>query len=73
MALNFAFDVVCPFAYLASHRVARLAAECGVNTVWRPVLLGGLYAATSAPQARHRRGCVFGLWVACGCTTVSHA
>ncbi len=50
--LEFFFDVVCPFAYLASHKVARLAAERAIEVSWRPVLLGGLYAATKAPQGK---------------------
>ena len=50
--LEFFFDIVCPYAYLASHKVARLAAERRVDVTWRPVLLGGLYAATQAPQGK---------------------
>lgn len=42
MTLRFWFDVVCPYAYVASTRVAALAAEAGVGVDWRPVLLGGL-------------------------------
>jgi 2-hydroxychromene-2-carboxylate isomerase len=42
MALDFWFDVVCPYAYLASTRVQALADEAGVPVRWRPVLLGGL-------------------------------
>jgi 2-hydroxychromene-2-carboxylate isomerase len=40
--LRYFFDVVCPFAYLASTRVEALAAEAGAELVWEPVLLGGL-------------------------------
>ncbi len=43
--LRYFFDVVCPFAYLASTRVEALAAEAGAELVWEPVLLGGLLKA----------------------------
>src|SRR5687768_1375448 len=36
------FDVVCPFAYLASTRIVAIANEAGAELVWRPVLLGGV-------------------------------
>lgn len=45
-------SAVCPYAYLASHKVARLAADTGISVQWRPVLLGALYKATSAPQGK---------------------
>lgn len=45
MALTFWFDVVCPYAYVASTLVAALAAEAGTTVDWRPVLLGGVLKA----------------------------
>ncbi len=45
MALTFWFDVVCPYAYVASTLVEALAAEAGTTVDWRPVLLGGVLAA----------------------------
>lgn len=50
MTLDFLFDVVCPYAYLASTQVEALAARCGVALRWRPVLLGGLLRAVGAPD-----------------------
>ena len=52
--LRFAFDVQCPYAYLASKRVRALAADASppAQLDWYPVLLGGLYAATKAPQGK---------------------
>lgn len=47
--MRFFYDVVCPFAYLASTRIAALADEAGVDVEWRPVLLGGLLRAHGAP------------------------
>ncbi len=62
MDLDFFYDVVCPYAYLASTRIEALAARTGATLRWRPVLLGGLFraaggadnpaAAMSAPKAR---------------------
>jgi len=43
MNLRFYFDVVCPYAYLASLRVESLAQRTGAQLEWCPVLLGGLY------------------------------
>jgi 2-hydroxychromene-2-carboxylate isomerase len=43
MKLRFFYDVVCPYAYLASQRVTDLAQRTGAELEWCPVLLGGLY------------------------------
>ena len=43
MNLRFYYDVVCPYAYLASLRVEALAERTGAVLEWCPVLLGGLY------------------------------
>jgi 2-hydroxychromene-2-carboxylate isomerase len=50
VTLDFVFDVVCPYAYLASTQVEALARRCGVRLRWRPVLLGGLLRAVGAPD-----------------------
>lgn len=50
MRLRFWFDVVCPFAMLASTRVAALAAEAGAELQWRPILLGGVLKALGQPD-----------------------
>ena len=47
--LSFYYDVVCPFAYLASTLVESLASRTNARLVWKPVLLGAL--AHTAPQA----------------------
>ena len=36
----FYYDVVCPFAYMASQYVERLAQRTQATVHWRPVLLG---------------------------------
>lgn len=48
----FYYDVVCPFAYMASRLVEGMARRAGATITWKPVLLGGLYDATAAPQGK---------------------
>lgn len=48
--LIFNYDISCPFAYIASTRVRALAERTNAALVYRPVLLGAIYRATSAPQ-----------------------
>ena len=43
--LEIAFDVVCPYAYLASTQIEALAARTGATIVWAPILLGGVFRA----------------------------
>jgi len=38
--LVFYYDVVCPYAYVASTLVEQLAVRNGVKLEWKPVLLG---------------------------------
>lgn len=45
MALTFYYDVVCPFAYLASTQIEALATRAGVEVEWVPILLGGVFRA----------------------------
>lgn len=40
--LVFYYDVICPYAYLASRLVERVAENVGAQIKWRPVLLGML-------------------------------
>jgi 2-hydroxychromene-2-carboxylate isomerase len=49
--LVFYFDVVCPYAYLASRHIEGLAARAGVRLTLEPVLLGGIFRAIGAPDA----------------------
>jgi len=50
--LDFWFDYSCPYAYLASTQVEALAARAssGARLAWRPMLLGGVFAANGTPQ-----------------------
>ena len=45
------FDVVCPYAYLASTQMDALARRTGADVRWRPFLLGGVFRAIGAPDA----------------------
>ncbi|KAI1490633.1 protein disulfide [Biscogniauxia mediterranea] len=50
LVVEFFYDIVCPFAYIASTRIEAIAAQESATVIWRPVLLGGIYKATQAPQ-----------------------
>jgi 2-hydroxychromene-2-carboxylate isomerase len=43
--IDFVFDFVSPYSYLASERIDALAAKFGRKVKWRPVLLGGIVKA----------------------------
>ena len=42
---EFFFDCSSPWTYLAFHNIQPLAAEFGVNVLWRPILVGGVFNA----------------------------
>lgn len=48
--LDFWFDYTCPYAYLGSTQVAKLAARMGAKLTLCPMLLGGVFAANGTPQ-----------------------
>jgi len=48
--LDFWFDYSCPYAYLASSQVEALAGRTGARLVYKPMLLGGVFAANGTPQ-----------------------
>ena len=48
--ITFYYDIVCPYAYIASQRIEALAARSGATVDWTPVLLGGIYKSIEAPQ-----------------------
>jgi 2-hydroxychromene-2-carboxylate isomerase len=49
--IEFMFDFGSPTTYLAYWQVPKVAAECGAEVVWRPILLGGVFRRP-ATQAR---------------------
>lgn len=44
--LEFFYDFVSPYSYLASTRVEAVAARAGASIRWRPFLLGGVFKAS---------------------------
>jgi 2-hydroxychromene-2-carboxylate isomerase len=44
--LEFFFDLLSPFSYLASTQVEAVCARTGATLVWRPFLLGAVFKAT---------------------------
>lgn len=50
MRLDFYYDIVCPYAYLASTQIEAVAARTGAELVWHPVLLGGIFRHVNADQ-----------------------
>lgn len=46
--IRFFYDIVCPYAYLASTQIDRLEKYADVE--WVPMLLGGIFKSLQAPQ-----------------------
>ncbi|MBO6933642.1 MAG: 2-hydroxychromene-2-carboxylate isomerase [Deltaproteobacteria bacterium] len=59
------YDVVCPYAYLASTQIEALAERCDATIEWKPFLLGGVFrsiggaddpnAVMPEPKAAHNQ------------------
>ena len=41
--VDFYFDVVCPYAYLAHTQIEAICGRTGAELAWKPILLGGLF------------------------------
>lgn len=50
MQIDFYYDIVCPYAYMASTQVEAVAARQGATVRWVPILLGGLFNHHGSPQ-----------------------
>ena len=50
-AIEFFFDLVSPYSYLASEKIEELAKQNNRELIWKPFLLGGLFKALDAPAA----------------------
>jgi 2-hydroxychromene-2-carboxylate isomerase len=61
--LEFFFDYISPYSYLASTQVESIAARTGAQLVWRPFVLGAVLKATGNTLRRWTRhyDAVFGL------------
>jgi 2-hydroxychromene-2-carboxylate isomerase len=45
--VDFYFDFGSPYSYLAFHQLPKIAAKQGATINWKPMLLGGVFQATS--------------------------
>jgi 2-hydroxychromene-2-carboxylate isomerase len=50
--VQFYFDIVCPYAYLASQQLPKLCEELGALVDYRPILLGGVLKALSSEPSQ---------------------
>jgi 2-hydroxychromene-2-carboxylate isomerase len=50
MHVDFHFDYSCPYAYLAATRIEAIAKDASATLAWKPMLLGGVFAAVGTPQ-----------------------
>ncbi|MFT6146289.1 MAG: 2-hydroxychromene-2-carboxylate isomerase, partial [Myxococcota bacterium] len=52
MSIEFFYDIVSPYSYLAMTQMARIADEAETEVHWRPFYLGAVFKATgNAPPA----------------------
>ena len=47
--VEFYYDFVCPYAYLAHTQIEGVCARVGADLVWKPFLLGGIFKALGLP------------------------
>jgi 2-hydroxychromene-2-carboxylate isomerase len=55
--LEFFFDCSSPWTYLAFHNIQPLARELGVEIVWRPILVGGIFTPSTQRLCLAERRC----------------
>jgi hypothetical protein len=62
---EFAFDIACPFAYLCSTRIEAAVAAANPQATLSlvPILLGGLYLVSKAPQGAASASTVYVYWI----------
>ena len=48
--IQFYYDVVCPYAYMASQKIESIASRHNAKVEWIPVLLGGIYKSLQSEQ-----------------------
>ncbi len=53
--LEFFFDYISPYSYLASTKVEEVARRTGAELRWRPVLLGAIFKATGSTSPMANR------------------
>ena len=57
--LEFFFDVSSPWTYLGFTNIQPLVAEFGVDIVWRPILVGGIFNAINDAVYETRENMIF--------------
>lgn len=53
--IEFFFDCSSPWTYLAFHNIQPMAAELGVDIVWRPILVGGIFNTVNSSVYESRQ------------------
>ncbi|KXS12953.1 thioredoxin-like protein [Gonapodya prolifera JEL478] len=56
--IEFGYDIVCPWAYIASRRIESVASKHGAKIIWTPVLLGGIYDLVNAEFGKNNSASV---------------
>ena len=51
--VDFYYDVVCPYAYLAFTQMPEFAQRTGATINYKPMLLGGVFKSIDAPPSPH--------------------
>ena len=49
--IDFYFDVVSPYSYVASTLIEDVAQRCNADLLWNPILLGGIFKAVGTSNA----------------------
>ena len=49
--IDFYFDVVSPYTYVASKLIEEVAQRCNAELRWKPILLGGIFKAVGTQSA----------------------
>lgn len=49
-SITYYYDIGCPFAYIAAHRIVNIATQCNAQIIWKPILLGGLFQHHKSSQ-----------------------
>ena len=49
--IDFYFDVVSPYSYVASTLIEDVAQRCNADLLWNPILLGGIFKAVGTSDA----------------------
>ena len=49
--IDFYFDVVSPYSYVASTLIENVAQRCNADLLWNPILLGGIFKAVGTSNA----------------------